>query len=217
MQRFIKKWGLLISGVAGVLLIDQGVKTLLLQRLALGESWAPIPAIGEYFRITYSLNTGAAFGIFPYASDIFLVLAFVTAIAFVIAYPRLPEKAWLSRLSIALITGGALSNAADRLRFGHVVDYVQVQIPGVGANISNFADHAITVGVILLLIDQWLIERANVQDSSSEPTTGDTTSEMGSEADLPPDTMAGERFHSEMWREDRRGAEESPAQSDLPG
>lgn len=166
MSQTIKRWGLLVGAAGAVLALDQGAKYLVMQRLALGESWAPLPVLDGWLLITRSFNTGAAFGMLPMASDFFLILALITVAAFVIGYPHLPDRASLSRLAVALVVGGALSNAIDRLRFDHVIDYVHVQITPTFSNISNFGDHAITLGVILLLMDQWLIER---RKSAEEP------------------------------------------------
>lgn len=180
MKEAFKRWGLLILVSGTVLGVDQFVKWLVVNRLTLGESWEPIPAIGGILRITRSLNTGAAFGMLPQASDFFLLLALATVVGFIIAYPRMPSHAWLSRLSIALISGGAFSNALDRLRLGHVVDYVHFQISPTLSNISNLADHAITVGVVLLLIDQYLAERYEAEEEAGEqtaPTGAETASE----------------------------------------
>ncbi len=160
---FLRQWGLLVAVAGGILALDQTAKMLVTERLMLGHSWAPIPQIGDFIRITRSYNTGAAFGMLPQASDIFLLLAIITIVAFIVSYPQLPSKAWLSRLSIAMISGGALSNAIDRIRLGHVTDYVHVQITPTLSNISNFADHAITLGVVFLLVDQWLTERREKQ------------------------------------------------------
>lgn len=172
----LRQWGLLIGVAGGVLALDQTAKMLVIERLLLGHSWEPIPQIADFIRITRSYNTGAAFGMLPQASDIFLILAIITIIAFIISYPQLPSKAWLSRLSIAMISGGALSNAIDRIRLGHVVDYVHVQITPTLSNISNFADHAITLGVVFLLVDQWLTERREKQQQvvqAEETVDGD--------------------------------------------
>lgn len=159
MRQVLKQWSpfVLVSGL--VLALDQAVKWRVVSELAFGESWEPIPAISALIRITRSLNTGAAFGMFSSASDLFLILAVVTVVVFIISYPRLPSTAWLSRMSIGLIAGGALSNALDRIRFDHVIDYVEVRLGPGFSNISNLADHAITLGVLLLLLDQWRIER----------------------------------------------------------
>ncbi len=181
MAKVVKRWGLLAGTGALVLALDQTVKYLVTERLAVGESWAPIPGLASYIRITRSYNTGAAFGMFPSASDFFLILALVTVVFFIVSYPRLPANALLSRISIALISGGALSNAIDRIRLGHVVDYVHVQLSPTFSNISNFADHTITVGVILLLVDQWLSERHRTAEEVSAEASA-----VGVERDVNP-------------------------------
>jgi signal peptidase II len=169
MQQNVKRWALFIAIAGAVIALDQTVKWLVVNRLALGQSWVPVPALGNFLLITRTTNTGAAFGMFPMASNLFLLLAMVTIIVFIVLYPRLPRHAWLSRVSIPLVTGGALSNAIDRLRFQHVIDYVHLQLTPTFANISNFADHAITFGVILLLLDQWLVEsRRKTDDAQPE-------------------------------------------------
>jgi len=159
MRSIWRKWRTLPLAAGLVLALDQLAKWLTVTNLELGESWQVIPGISSFIRVTRSYNTGAAFGIFPAGSDLFLIVALVTAGVFIYMFPRMPEDARLSKVGISLIIGGALSNAIDRLRFEHVVDYVHVQLTPTFANISNFADHAITLGVILLLIDQWLQER----------------------------------------------------------
>ena len=85
-------------------------------------------------------------------------MAAIIVVAMFIFYPRIDERAWLTRLGIALVVGGALGNAIDRLTRGAVVDFVHLEIPGVIANVSNLADHAIVVGVILMLIDSWFLQ-----------------------------------------------------------
>lgn len=169
MSKSLRRWVLFVAVVGAVLVLDQTVKWLVVDRLALGETWVPIPAISSFLRVTRSFNTGAAFGMFPLASNILLALAIITVIAFAFIYPSLPDRARLSRISIALIVGGALSNAIDRIRFEHVVDYFHVQLTPSFANVSNFADHAITLGVILLLIDQWLVEREEQRQAAEQP------------------------------------------------
>lgn len=183
-------WLYLTAGL--VLSIDQLAKRLVVNLLELGQSWEPIPQIGGFIRVTRSFNTGAAFGMFPFASDLFLIVALVTIGIFVLViYPRLPENAWLSRMSIGLIIGGALSNALDRLTLdGRVVDYVHVQLTPTFSNISNFADHAVTVGVAILLIEAWIMERREQalqleqeQDQEQEPEANTEADEERRESD----------------------------------
>lgn len=159
MQQRLRRWLFYLLLVVLVLALDQTAKWWVINNLALGESFDLIPQISQFIRVTRSFNTGAAFGIFPMASNLILILALVTITAFIISYPSIPAQARLSRLGIGLITGGALSNAIDRIRFGQVVDYVHVQLTPTFSNISNFADHAVTIGVAILLIEQWIMER----------------------------------------------------------
>jgi signal peptidase II len=163
MLKSLRHWAVLLLFGGGIFALDQTAKWLVATRLTMGESWEPIPAIAGFIRVTYSYNTGAAFGFLPQAAPFFLGLALITTVVFIVTYPRLPAHALMSRVGIALIIGGALSNASDRLRLGHVVDFVHVQLTANFANISNFADHAITVGVVLLLIDQYLIEQREIR------------------------------------------------------
>jgi len=171
MNQTVKRWLLLVGVASLVVVIDQTAKYLTLTNLELGESWLPIPGIAQIFRVTRSINTGAAFGMFQGASTFFLILALITVVAFVISYPRLPDNALMTRIAVALITGGALSNAIDRIQYGHVVDYFHVILSPRFSNISNFADHAITLGVILLLIDQWRLERLEASEAALAAAT----------------------------------------------
>ncbi|NDJ36701.1 MAG: signal peptidase II [Chloroflexi bacterium] len=165
-----KRLVLFVTVVGVVLLIDQVAKWLVMQNLELGQSWQALPFLQPLFRVTYSYNTGAAFGMFPMASSVFLVLAFIASVVFAVMYFNFgSEVTWLSLVGVPMIVGGALGNAIDRLRFDYVVDFFHVQVANF-ANISNFADHAITLGVILLFIDQVRIEREE-QAQKQEVTT----------------------------------------------
>lgn len=151
----LRKWLVLLVVVGVTLLVDQVTKSVIIAQVAVGETVQPIPALVPLFQITRSVNTGAAFGFLPQAGDIFLVIAVVVVIAMFIFYPRLPESARLTRYAIGLVCGGALGNALDRLQHGAVVDFIHYTIPGVISNVSNLADHAIVIGVLLLVIESW--------------------------------------------------------------
>ena len=137
-----------------VLLLDQATKLAILQWVALYDR---IP-IAPFINITHQENPGAAFSFLADASGwqrwFFTVLAL--AVSGVIAV-------WLWRLrasgqivlpiALALVLGGALGNVLDRIRLGHVVDFIQVLIAGWPFPSFNVADSAITVGAALLIID----------------------------------------------------------------
>ncbi len=175
----LNKWLLLVLIVAPVLALDQITKSLVVTRLNFGESVALIPGLYPFFRITYSRNTGSAFGLLPQAGDLFLLTAVVVVAVMVIFYPRVAQTARLTQTALALVCGGALGNALDRLQYGHVVDFIHYTIPGLISNVSNVADHAIVGGVILLLVDSWRQDRAAAPGSEPAPTAPEAGSETG--------------------------------------
>ena len=66
---------------------------------------------------------------------------------------------WLLSLSLALILAGALGNVIDRLRLGHVIDFISVHWHHWEFPTFNVADSSITVGAALLLLDAFLESR----------------------------------------------------------
>lgn len=170
MNRRVRNWGILLVIAGIVLALDQITKTWVVDNLALNESRQPIPALASLFQITRSSNTGSAFGFLPQAGDIFLVIAFVVVVAMMYFYPRIPNGALMIRIATGLICGGALGNATDRVVRGAVVDFIHYQIPGVVSNVSNLADHAIVLGVLLIFVDSWRAERHQPAEPESETT-----------------------------------------------
>ncbi|MFQ5855079.1 MAG: signal peptidase II [Anaerolineae bacterium] len=125
---------------------DQASKYLVLTRLALGESWTPVPGLDRFVSITHVINPGAAFGLFPDQGSLFAVIAVVVVVAILAYYRYLPAHNWFVRLSLGLQLGGALGNLADRLQRGHVIDFIDFKIWPV----FNLADMAIVTGVGIL-------------------------------------------------------------------
>jgi signal peptidase II len=118
--------------------------------------------IGEYLRLTYIHNTGAAFGIQlgPYSREIFLVLSIVALAALAMMYYYTPVSDRLRLASIALICGGAIGNLIDRVRSHHgVVDFLDVGIGTVRWPVFNVADMAVTAGAIILALSLWKEEK----------------------------------------------------------
>lgn len=141
-----------------VVLVDQLSKWLACQNLSRGESF---PVIARAFHITLVHNTGAAFGLFLNQTILFVVISII-AVLFTIfflvrAHLRRARRTFpfLTRFCLALILGGAIGNLIDRLRFGYVVDFLDLRIWPV----FNLADGAITLGAIFLIWQQ-LIQRA---------------------------------------------------------
>ena len=123
---------------------DQLTKHWVTRAFATGES---LPLLPPVLQLTYVQNTGAAFGLFKGQQELFIFLSlFVTGWMlweFLVKHPRAPSVIW----GCSLVLGGAVGNLIDRVRFGYVVDFVDLRVWPV----FNIADSAITIGAALLL------------------------------------------------------------------
>jgi signal peptidase II len=135
-----------------VLLADQASKYWILERLDL-------PALGSLpllpvLSFTYVENVGVSMGLFAAGTPLarwgltILTAGIAAAVAVWITRERDP----LDRLALGLILGGAVGNILDRIRFGHVTDFIHVHWQAWSFWVFNIADAAITIGVILLLV-----------------------------------------------------------------
>ncbi|MBK8024114.1 MAG: signal peptidase II [Chloroflexi bacterium] len=150
-----RKWFRLIAALVLLLLIDQVSKRWVMATLPYEQTVQPIPALAPYFQFTYIHNSGAAFGFLPQAGDFFIIVALVVSAGVFYYYPRVPDDAVVMQIALAMVLGGALGNALDRLTVGSVVDFIHYQIPGVISNVSNIADHGIVGGTAILFIQSW--------------------------------------------------------------
>ena len=133
-----------ISG--GVLALDWWTKQWAASTLAYHE---PVEVLGEFVRLTYTRNSGIAFGLgagvrFPYY--LFSILA---AAIIVYLFARQRVRSLTRQTALALILGGALGNLVDRLKTGEVVDFIEVGWNGWHWPVFNVADSAVTIGVLL--------------------------------------------------------------------
>jgi signal peptidase II len=131
---------------AAVVIVDRVTKIYVERHF--GVPYGPRQVIDHVLYLTVTRNAGAAFGLFQNFTLGFLLISAVVMIAILFYYGRLPASDWPARLGLALVFGGAISNAYDRGVKGSVIDFIQVpHYP-----IFNVADSAITVGVAVLLI-----------------------------------------------------------------
>jgi len=131
---------------AAVVIVDRITKIYVERHF--GVPYGPRQVVDHVLYLTVTRNAGAAFGLFQNFTLGFLLISAVVMVAILFYYGRLPTGDWPARLGLALVFGGAISNAYDRGVKGSVVDFIQVpHYP-----IFNVADSAITVGVAVLLI-----------------------------------------------------------------
>lgn len=146
----MSRWWFFVGIVGFVLLLDQTSKNWVLANLELYES---IPIVPPFIHITRSYNTGVAFGIGESIGNFYLLLIIPICIVVLYFFVQSPAHARMQHISLSLVLGGAVGNMLDRLQHGVVVDFVHLALPDVISNVSNFADHAIVLGAVLLLID----------------------------------------------------------------
>jgi signal peptidase II len=143
-----------------VVLIDQAVKYWIMHVVDL-PSQATIPVLGP-LHLSFVQNTGVSFGMLQ--GEAALVRWGLTAFSLIVAavlavWARRPERL-LTGISLGLLIGGAIGNAIDRARLGYVIDFFDVQRLGFFPWVFNVADSAITVGIILFLLDAVRRDRA---------------------------------------------------------
>lgn len=152
---------LLLAGIlCGVLALDVSTKLLVQQNFYLYQQ---IDVIGEYVRLTYIHNPGAAFGIHlgQYSRQIFLVLSVIALTALIGMYWFTPASDRTRLGAIALICAGAIGNLIDRVRLeAGVVDFIDVGVGTVRWPVFNVADMAVTAGAIVLALSLWKEEQA---------------------------------------------------------
>jgi signal peptidase II len=140
-----------------VVLLDQYSKYWITSHLQLHEGWDLVPSL----RLFLGHNTGAAFSMLE-GQPILAMYLFSSFAALVVLgllfwlFCLSASSRWVS-VSITLILGGAIGNLIDRVRFGYVVDFIDIYVNQWHWPIFNIADAAICIGAAMLAIDAiWL-------------------------------------------------------------
>lgn len=153
-MKAFSRLGLIAYALAGVtIIVDQISKAWVLEGLRL-PARGTVPVFGP-LQMTMMWNEGVSFGLLQAQHDVgrWALVVFSLVVAAVLAFWVRNANRWSAALGLGLVIGGAIGNAVDRARFGAVVDFIDVQRIGFFPWIFNVADSAITIGVILLLID----------------------------------------------------------------
>jgi len=145
--------------------------------------------VGDWVRLTYIKNPGAAFGLFPGSRPVLIAVS-VAAVLIVVSVAWRRTTRLHTVLPLGLILGGAIGNLIDRVLAGQVVDFIQIGIPpDTYWPVFNVADSAVTIGVVWLAIGLVFWGRDDETDASNDDT-GATPNERlglghGDDADAP--------------------------------
>jgi signal peptidase II len=131
----------------------------------------PTPIVDGIVRIAKSYNTGGIFGLFG-NSAVALALASTVVIALIFVYQwrEGTHGTWLLTLALGLLLGGAIGNFIDRLRYEHVIDFVDLGIGDWRWYTFNVADSAISIALLLLILVSVFGERLTRREA--QPAAG---------------------------------------------
>jgi signal peptidase II len=163
-------WLLLISAV--VVFLDRLTKTLVAARLPVGGA---VPLVPHFLRITHWTNEGAAFSLFADSTAPntvrwgLIAFSLVAALVVLVILVRLGNRITLTTIALALVFAGALGNVHDRIVYGSVVDFIEVNIFGYHWPDFNVADSSIVTGACLLLLDSLLPKKSSPDAEQNNP------------------------------------------------
>jgi len=151
---------LIAAGFSILLLVvlDQGSKLLIQNSIPFQNSISVIPG---FFNLTHLHNTGAAFGMLNDSNLFFVILASFAFVALIVLRRHFVGK--LMRAGWILLLAGIIGNITDRLRLGHVVDFLDFQFGGYHWPSFNVADSCICIAAGLFLLSSFQCEPKSTQ------------------------------------------------------
>lgn len=181
----MKRSPALLLGIATfAVVLDQWTKRLATEHLA---SAPPVRLLGELVQLTYTRNSGIAFGLLAGRKFPLYVFSIIAAFAVLALFLRHARLSLARHVSLALILGGAIGNLIDRVTTGEVVDFILLSWRGHEFPVFNFADMAVTAGVAVFAL-AWSHDHDHAQ--APEPPAESPGTEWH-EPDDRPDRAAG--------------------------
>jgi signal peptidase II len=175
------------AAVLGLLILDQGSKALVRHILVLHES---IPLIGrDFLRLTYVRNPGIGFGVQFLNIGTLLVFGWAASVILAFYLFRLVRRHDPLRWPVMLFLAGALGNSIDRLLFGQVTDFVDMDFPDVIMArwpVFNVADSCVTIGIVSVAVLILFGRRARPPSAVGDHATPSSPTE-----NLPPEDRSG--------------------------
>lgn len=160
------RWALFIGLAAGVLVVDQIVKSWIAANF---EFHRAVELIGDILRVAPTQNNGAIFGMFRDQAPVFAILS-IGVMGLIVWYESRAGGSLLVTVALGLLLGGALGNLTDRLRLGYVLDFMDLGLGGWRWYTFNVADAAISLSILLLFVAAL---RPTPKDQPAEVRGGD--------------------------------------------
>lgn len=143
-----------------VLGLDQLAKAIVLRFLGYAQERVVIPG---FFKFVHWGNTGAAWSLFRGQNELLAGIALIALLVLYLSRHHFDTKTLVGQVSLGLVFGGIIGNLIDRIRIGHVIDFIRFFVSRgdseIGFPAFNVADTAICIGVGLVLYNTWLAER----------------------------------------------------------
>jgi len=147
------QWAGLIAVGAASVIADQVTKHVVVTTLGLDESTHVLGPLS----IHHVQNSGIAFGLFSSATAVVTVVTAAAIVWMLAFFARSGSRHPVLPAAFGLLIGGSLSNLFDRVRLGHVTDFIDVHWWGL--RVFNLADSFIVIGVVILLAALFVADR----------------------------------------------------------
>lgn len=140
---------------SAVVVLDVGSKWFARAILLPGETWMPLPVLGDIFLVVHMQNSGIALGLLQGYGLAFIPLTAVVILITLAVFVFVPLWKWEQVLGLCLMFAGASGNLLDRLLTGYVTDIILIgRLP-----VFNLADLSILAGILFIAIgtltDAW--------------------------------------------------------------
>lgn len=141
------RWLLFAALAIGIVVADQVTKGIVVGALAIGER---VDVLGDLVRIVHGRNSGMLFGLLPQSAMAFAVVS-LGVIALIVWYHSRVGRSLFTSIALGLLLGGAIGNLIDRVRYGSVIDFVDMGIGDWRFYTYNVADAAISTAIVILV------------------------------------------------------------------
>ena len=137
------------------IIFDQCSK-IFISQLMFANSFSNI-SIFSFFDLVFVRNTGVSFGMFSESGKFgrYFFSIFSISVGLIVAFLAILNDKKLITIALSLVASGAIANALDRIYFGGVIDFIDIFVYNLHWPAFNFADIFITLGVILLIFDNF--------------------------------------------------------------